>query len=112
MSVTTSEVRLPPTSPALLDPATRPYFLWWSNLTVGDLRRLLRSSDVEERAYWLGALLREANSRDVWLFTTPEEIRRAWPHVARYLGRARELWAYLLGVPSPAWPASRSPVDA
>jgi hypothetical protein len=59
---------LPPTSTDLDDPATRPYFLWWVDATVGDLRRHLASPDPEERAYWLGALLREANSRDVWPF--------------------------------------------
>lgn len=62
---------LPPTSPDLLLDGTRPYFLWWTDVTVGRLHELLRSPDDGERAYWLGALLREANSRDVWLFTTP-----------------------------------------
>jgi hypothetical protein len=96
--------RLPPTSFDLLRDETRPYFLWWTDATVGELRRRLRSDDPEERAYWMAALLREANSRDVWLFVTPADIRALWPRLVRYLGRARSLWAYLLGLPEPAWP--------
>jgi hypothetical protein len=70
--------------------------LWWTDATVADLRRHLKQRDPEARAYWMGALLREANTRDVWLFTTPEEIREAWPRLNRYLGRSRALWAFLL----------------
>lgn len=89
---------LPPTSPALREDATRPYFLWWTDCTVADLRRHLAADTPEERAYWVGALLREANSRDVWLFTTPDRIRADWAHVARFLGRSRAMWAWLLDV--------------
>lgn len=89
---------LPPTSRALLDDATRPYFLWWTELTVGDLKAQLRSSDAALADYYLGALLREANTRDVWLFVTPDEVRARWPRVARHLGRARKMWAFLLDI--------------
>lgn len=95
---------LPPTDPALLRPETRPYFLWWSDLTVGALRRVLREGDEETRAYWMGALLREANTRDVWLFVTPDEVRRLWPRLIRHLGRAREMWCWLLGLEAAPWP--------
>lgn len=94
---------LPPTDPALRDPSTRPYFLWWTDATVKDLHRHLASSDPDERGYWLGALLREANTRDVWLFTSPDEIRAAWPLVLRHLGRRRQMWGYLLGLDA-TWP--------
>lgn len=94
---------LPPTSPLLLLPTTRVYFLWWHDVTVADLRRLLGSDDLDERAYWMGAMLREANSRDVWLFVTPDEIRALWPRLTRNLGRSRERWAYVLGM-DPTWP--------
>ena len=89
---------LPPTSASLQDGAARPYFLWWTDATVADLRKHLRDPSPEVRAYWLGALLREANTRDVWLFVTPAEIRAQWPQLLRYLGRAKEMWAYLLGL--------------
>lgn len=69
-------------------------------MTVEEFRRELESGSGAERAYYLGALLREANTRDVWLFTTPSEIRAAWPLVVRHLGRTRERWAWLLDLPN------------
>ena len=100
--------QLGPTTPELLRDDARPYFLFWSDATVADLRAHLASPDLEERAYWMGALLREANTRDVWLFTTESEIRALWPRLIRYLGRARSMWAFLLGLPEPAWPPAEA----
>lgn len=51
-----------------------------------------------------GALLREANTQDVWLFVNPEEIRALWPHLIHYLGPSRDMWAWLLKLPPPDWP--------
>jgi hypothetical protein len=51
----------------------------------------------------MGAILREANTRDVWVFVRPDEIRALWPRLLRHLGRARERWAWLLGL-DPTWP--------
>lgn len=99
---------LPPTSPALLRDEERPYFLWWLDATVADLRRGLRDPSPERRAYWMGALLREANSRDVWVFVTPQQIREHWPLLQRYLGRSRALWAWLLGLEERAWPPAEA----
>jgi hypothetical protein len=96
--------RLPPTSRDLEREDTRPYFLWWTDLTVGDLRARLGSDDLDERAYFMGALLREANTRDVWLFVRPAEIRAMWPRLQRHLGRTRGMWAYLLGLEPLPWP--------
>jgi hypothetical protein len=95
---------LPPTSTAVIDDAHRPYFLWWTDCTVGDLRARLHDPNPDVRAYWMGALLREANTRDVWLFVTPDAIRGAWGDLQRHLGRTREMWAYLLDLPLPPWP--------
>jgi hypothetical protein len=95
---------LPPTSPELEHDDARPYFLWWTDVTVGELRRLIGKGTLQERAYWVGALLREANSRDVWLFVTADQVRGLWPDLIRHLGRTRSRWAWLLGLPEPTWP--------
>jgi hypothetical protein len=97
---------LPPTSDELNNPESPAYFVWWLNMTIGQFRNALRESesDLDARAYWLGALLREANTRDVWLFTSTEEIRRTWPRLQRHLGRKREMWRWLLDIDSPPWP--------
>ncbi len=100
---------LPPTSERLTEDATAPYFLWWTDATVGDLRAHLASSDPERRAYWMAALLREANTRDVWLYVSADEIRALWPRLIRYLGRSRAMWAWLLGLPEPVWPPPPEP---
>ena len=95
---------LPPTTDSLLDDDARPYFLWWTDATVGRFKEYLASPDPEERAYWMGALLREANTRDIGLFVEIDAIRADWPRLIRYLGRSREMWAWLLGLPAPEWP--------
>ena len=95
---------LPPTTPELLSPDAHPYFLWWSDVTVQGLHALLRSDDPDERAYWLGAVMREANTRDVWLFTSPARIRALWPRLLRHLGHSRAMWAWLLQAGDEAWP--------
>ena len=106
-----SALRLPPTTRSLLDDDARPYFLWWTDATVGTFKQHLGSRDPEERAYWMGALLREANTRDVRLFVETDEIRALWPRLIRHLGRSREMWAWLLGLPAPEWPP-RSRIQA
>jgi hypothetical protein len=96
--------RLPPTTDSLFDDSARPYFLWWTDATGGQLKEHLASADPEEQAYWMGALLREANTRDIWLFVDAAAIRKLWPRLIRYLGRSREMWAWLLELPAPEWP--------
>lgn len=91
---------LPPTSPSLRSGDVRPYFLWWLDATVDDFRKELATGDPERRAYFMGALLREANTRDVWLYVTPDEVRQMWDHVQRHLGTSRAMWAFLLGLPA------------
>jgi hypothetical protein len=102
---------LPPTSADLVRDDTRPYFLWWTDATVADLRAHLADPNPEVRAYWMGALLREANTRDVWLYVGADDIRALWPRLLRHLGRSREMWAYLLELPRPLWPPRLEPGD-
>jgi hypothetical protein len=87
---------------------SRPYFLWWTDLSEASFLQRLDDPDLAVRAYWLGALLREANTRDVWRYTTPATIRAMWPQVVRHLGRTRAMWAWLLDIDSgsQAWPPS------
>ena len=84
-----------PTTARLLDPETVPYFLWDTQQTVAEAHRILASAAGSERDELLVRLLREANTRDVWLFTTWEQIDEAWPRIAHRLGRARPVWELL-----------------
>jgi hypothetical protein len=85
----------PPLASDLSDPSAIPYFLWDQPMTVADLRKLLATGNDDERAYWLGKILREARDTDVWRFTTPEEVVRLWPAIAVHLGRRRPFWEFL-----------------
>ena len=53
--------------------------------------------DLEVRAYYVGKLMRQAKPGDVFTFVTLVEIKTLFPLVARYLGRSREFWTWLLG---------------
>jgi hypothetical protein len=86
---------LPPTSPRLRDPAAVPYFLWDLRMTVEELRRTLREGEPEARDEVIVRLLREANTRDVWLFVDWAAIEEAWSRVEHRLGRARPIWRML-----------------
>lgn len=74
-----------------------PYFLLWDEpMTVRDLRERLRRSE-EDRIRLLGKILREAREKDVWLFTTVEQVDRRWEQIERHLGRRRDFWSFLFG---------------
>ncbi len=64
-AVSPSGALLPPTCTDLEAPAVRPRFQRWTGTAVGELQTLLGSPDLETRAYRRGALLREANNREV-----------------------------------------------
>lgn len=42
---------LPPTSESLRSDETRPYFLWWTDVTVGGLKQRLASDDLGVKAF-------------------------------------------------------------
>ena len=86
---------LRPTSPRLLDPGAVPYLLWDTRQTVAEARRILAGPASPERDEILVRLLREANSRDVWLFTRWDQLDEAWSRIAHRLGRARPVWEWL-----------------
>lgn len=83
---------LPPTSDRLLHPDNVPYFLWDTGMTVAELRRVLAGEDRDARDEVIVRLLREANTRDAWLFLDWAMIDEAWERVQPRLGRARPVW--------------------
>ncbi len=87
---------LPPTSERLLRDETVPYFLWDTGMTVGEMRAVLASGGSEARDEVIVRLLREANTRDVWLFVDWPTIDEAWGRCAHRLGRSRRVWQMLL----------------
>ena len=74
----------------------RPYFLWDEDVSIDELRNVLRSGDRSERLRLLGKILREARDIDVWQFVSPEEVARELPLLERRLGRRRAFWEWLI----------------
>jgi hypothetical protein len=89
---------LNPTSPdRMVDSSGRPYFLWDLDMTLGEFRERLRSSELQVRGYLVGKLMRQAKPDDVFLFVSPREIAALWPVLRPFLGTTAEFWAWLLG---------------
>lgn len=74
----------------------RPYFLWDEDVSIEELRAVLRGPDGPERTRLLGKMLREARDIDVWHFVRPAEVARALPVLGRRLGRRRPFWEFLI----------------
>lgn len=81
----------------MVDANGRPYFLWDEDLTIDSFRARLADPDIEVRAYYVGKLMRQAKPDDVFTFVTLREIKNLFPFLARYLGRSRDFWTWLLG---------------
>ena len=89
-----------PTRPRLSDrldePDARPYFLWDSELTVGQLRERLAHGPEEEKLLWIGRILREARYPDVWRFVTLGDVLSRWDRLRGRLGRMNGFWEFLI----------------
>ena len=77
------------TSEKLHDPDAVPYFAWDTRQTVSELHQILVGAPGPERDDALVRLLREANTRDVWLITNWAQIEEAWSRIEHRLGRSR-----------------------
>jgi hypothetical protein len=86
---------LPPTSSKLLNPDAVPYFLWDDHMTVRRAKAILEGPATREQDELVARILREANTRDVWLFLSWSQIDEAWPRIEKRLGRARGMWTLL-----------------
>lgn len=79
------------------DVARRPYFLWDEDVSVGELRAIMRGApDDPTRLRLLGKMLREARDVDVWHFVTPAEVARDLPAIERRVGRRLPFWRFLI----------------
>lgn len=85
-----------PLSTDLDDPKARPYFVWDEEITMADLRQRLRSDDPDERALWMGRVMREARYQDVWKLLRLRDVLEWLPRIDRHLGRSREFWHWLI----------------
>jgi len=75
---------------------TIPYICWDRHWTIADIRDRLRSAQGVERHRLMAWLMRELKTSEVWFFLEPEDIRREFDGISRWLGPARPLWTHLL----------------
>jgi hypothetical protein len=85
-----------PLSDDLARDDARPYFIWDVEITISELRRLLRHPDPRARALWIARVMREARYPDVWRLLSLDEILASYPLARRHLGRRRAFWDFLL----------------
>jgi hypothetical protein len=74
----------------------RPYFLWDTQMSAGELRRRLREGDEDERLLWVGRIMREARYQDVWKFLTLDDVLAHWDRLRGRLGRMNPFWEFLI----------------
>jgi hypothetical protein len=74
----------------------RPYFLWDEDVSVAELRHVLRNGGEYERTRLAAKMLREARDIDVWEFMTPTEVAEILPKIERRLGRRARFWRFLI----------------
>ncbi len=74
----------------------RPYFLWDEDVSIAELRAILRGPAGPLRDRALAKMLREARDIDVWTFVTPAEVAEALPRIERRLGRRAAFWRFLI----------------
>ncbi len=78
------------------DPTAQPYFIWDEDITYAELARKLLSPDPDERALWMGRVMREARYQDVWKLLKLPDVLAFMPRIDRHLGRSREFWRWLI----------------
>lgn len=97
----------------MVDSASRPYFLWDSDVTLERFQEHLRTGTEAVRVHLVAKLMRQAKPDDVFEFVRLGEITRLWPLVGPRLGRTREFWTWWLqvwGVLGHGGPGALAPV--
>jgi hypothetical protein len=85
-----------PLSSDLDDANAQPYFIWDVSLSYAELRQKLQSADADERALWMGRVMREARYQDVWKLLKLRDVLEMLPRIEKHLGRMREFWLWLI----------------
>ena len=74
----------------------RPYFMWDEDVSIRELKAILREPADPRHERMFGKMLREARDIDVWKFVTPTEVGAVLDRVERRLGRRRDFWRFLI----------------
>jgi hypothetical protein len=78
------------------DDDVQPYFVWDVQITVGELKRLLRHPDYKTRILWKARVMREARYQDVWRLLDLRDVLDDYEQLRQHLGRSRRMWDFLI----------------
>ena len=79
------------------DPVAVPYFNWDAPVSNADLRRFLSKGSEDDKLYWMGRILREAQYGDVWNYISlRRDLMPRWEKLRTRLGRRRGFWEFLI----------------
>lgn len=76
------------------------YFFPDRRVTAAELKRILASSDQEERAWAISHLLRYAQWDDIWLYVSRDEVREVFAALD-LPDTLRQAWARMLKIEEP-----------
>ena len=74
----------------------RLYFFWDYDLSDEEVRHILRSGSLAEKAWVITRILEYAKWDDIWRYLTLADIRQNFEHLRFRRPQDRELWAYAL----------------
>ncbi len=71
-----------------------PYFCWDRKDTINDILKRIDGAEKYKTIAWL---LREAKFQDIWFFIKPQDVFNNYSKIAKYLGKNKDFWDYILG---------------
>lgn len=74
----------------------RPYFFWDYEITNEQIRQILQSGTLSEKAWVISRILQYAKWEDIWRYLTVNDIRQNFANLHFRRAQDRALWAYAL----------------
>jgi hypothetical protein len=74
----------------------RLYFLWDYDLGETEVRHILATGSLSEKAWLISRILEYAKWEDIWRYLTVADIRQNFEHLRFRRRQDRELWTYAL----------------
>lgn len=72
-----------------------PDFLWDRGIPPETFHRVVNDAGAPQHDAWLALLLREAQPKQVWGWTTPQHVDQHLSRIGPRLGRRQTFWLWL-----------------
>ncbi len=78
-------------------PEAVPYFNWDAPVTNAEVRHALAHGTEDDKLFWMGRILREAQYWDIWKFISlRRDLMPRWERLRSRLGRRRAFWEFMI----------------